>query len=84
MCPPKTFGVPLHLYIFFKTSSCSSVLFLGTLGLPDNFEDTGGVHWFSHPIYLYRDQNRLMKTVQFWTVRFHETSLLIVSLWIIS
>ena len=34
-------------------------------------------------LYLYRDRYRLMKTVQFWTVRFHETSLLILSLLII-
>ena len=34
-------------------------------------------------LYLYRDRYRLMETVQFWTVRFHETSLLILSLLII-
>ena len=34
-------------------------------------------------LYLYRDRYRLMKRVQFWTVRFHETSLLILSLLII-
>ena len=32
---------------------------------------------------VYRDRYRLMKTVQYWTVRFHETSLLILSLLII-
>ena len=33
------------------------------------------VDWSSHTIPVYRDRNRLMKTVQIWTVRFHETSI---------
>ena len=33
------------------------------------------IDWSSHPIPVYRDRYRLMKTVQIWTVRFHETSI---------
>ena len=33
------------------------------------------VDWSSHPILVYRDRYRLMKTVQIRTVRFHETSI---------
>ena len=33
-----------------------------------------GLDWSSHPIYMYRDRYRLMKTVQM-TVRFHKTSI---------
>ena len=35
----------------------------------------GSVDWSSHPIPVYRDRYRLLKTVQIWTVRFHETSI---------
>ena len=41
------------------------------------------IDWYSHPIPIYRDRYWLIKTVQFWTVRFHKISLSILGLLII-
>ena len=59
---------PLHL---FKRSSCSWMLLLGTLGLPDNFEDTGGAVFTSFQTRLSVICHLPMEDGNYHTVTLH-------------